>query len=215
MRSYLLTVLLVLVTFTSCDTFNLRKPAYLRFSWKMFNQNRDVAYLTSGYFHLEKLEFYGDREEGPEVLLEQVISDSRISFSDGSNLGFSLDIPAGRYEYSKLTLKPNAHFEPCMTLMGYYRLDGEEVAFRIEWDTVKDLVFDPTTDQVVTKKKTYGAWIGFDEQQLFQSVNWVDLTTELENGNPVAVISQTSNVDAFEAIETAMDNAFVMTMEQL
>lgn len=215
MRRYLLIVLLVVAAFSSCDSFNLKQPAYLTFRWGFFNQDESVAVISSGYFFLDNFQFVGDREEGPPVEMEQTIPDYKISFTSGGSLGFSLDIPVGRYEGMQIELNPNDSYHPCMALMGEYYQGPEMIHFRIEWDQAKKLLFDPKTDQIVSKKKTYGVTLGVDTHLLLQSVDWGNLTTEVEGGETIAIISATKNVEAYNVVDAALQDALLMVIQQI
>jgi len=219
MRLFIVLVLLVSISSSSCEKYKLKQPVYLTFHWNFFNQNsiNSKAKITGGYFYLDHLNVHGVREKGPDVEIDQAIGyDEKISFSTGGNLGLSMDVPVGEYKEFKVTLGVDDDSKPCLALYGEYTTGSNIIPLRIEWNIAQDLAFLAEGTFSLKKKEDYNVVLGVDIQKLLGNISeeqWNQISVTNEDGVPTIIIRDNNNHAFFSQINHDIQAALKLIVE--
>lgn len=208
-------VLLVVITFSSCEKKKWKKPTDVSFGFRLnSNSGNGLIKFSSGYFLLSRIDFSGDRNQGssPVEFSKDYEPNSQIYFNPNVLSGsISFDIPQGTY--TKIDMKVRTEEQqnnaPTLIIYGtYINTISDTIAVRFEFTSgesfeIQGVNSSGGTEILLMEDKPSSTSIIFNPKYWFDVVPQSMLesaTIVLESNIQTMIINESDNDDIYQLV---------------
>lgn len=198
----------------SCKKHNLNKPCTIALENSFSTSNNASDENYSAEAKITRITFFGEREEGSAVEIEQLFDNQLILFKQNNALGIDFDIPVGIYTNYNLKIR--------LAIANSLEIKKEgnnasQKPITIHFEDDLDLNFLSTSKTNELKKKQhYAAKLSWDFDALFLGVTSQALDnapTTIVGGKATVIISENSNKELFVSIKKNISSALQIKIE--